>query len=53
MGVHPEEETDGVESFGSVAGAAVSGDSRNERGSGGRSKGAMMERIARGWDSGI
>jgi hypothetical protein len=53
MGVHPEEETDGVESLGSVAGATVLGDGRNERGSGGRSKGAMMERIARGWDSGI
>ena len=50
MGVHPEEEADGVESLGSVAGAAVLGDGRS---SGGRSKGAMMERIARGLDSGF
>lgn len=53
MGVHPEEEADGVESFGSVTGAAGLGDSRSERGSGARSKGAMMERIARGLDSGF
>ena len=50
MGVHPEEETGGVESLGSVAGAAVMGDGRNERG---RSKAAMMERLARGLDSGL
>jgi hypothetical protein len=53
MGVHPEEEADGIESLGSVAGAAVLGDGRSERGSGGRSKGAIMERIARGLDSGF
>ena len=48
--MHPEEETDDIESLGSVAGAVVLGDSR---GSGGRSKGTMMERIARGLDSGF
>ena len=53
MGVHPEEETDCVESLRSVAGAAILEDGGNERGSGGRSKGAMMERIARGLDAGF
>ena len=38
MGVHSEEETDGAESLGRVAGAAVLGDGRA---SGGRSKGTM------------
>ena len=47
MGVHHEEETDGVECF---VGMGM-GMGTEQRGSGGRSKGAMMERIARGLDS--
>ena len=53
VGVHPEEEADGVESLGSVVGAAVLGDNRSEIDSAGRSKGAMMEHIALGSDSGF
>ena len=47
MGVHHEEETDGVESFGGTGMGMLT----ERRGSEGRSKGAIMERIAKGLDS--